>query len=365
MTCLTGILPKPACRQILRSIAKNPGSILGYWPICIIIAIKYVQDGLKTLFMKFILLLLSVIVTVSVFSQTTESYYDFYWKPCSKENANYFSIVQKTDSGWLRKDYYYRSGQLQMDALYEDEACKVQTGHCYYYHANGRPSSIGRRIHGKNDGICLSYHSNGMMSDSANFQNGLVVDKRFRWHRNGYPSDSISRLNDSLFVRVTWFDDGSPSSAGYMVNDQLEGKWQYFHHNGQRAAMEVYNDGKLVGAEYFDESGKVNEDTSGVNQEARFKGGEEAWRKYLEKNLYWPQRLEFKTAAAVTIGVDFVVDENGKVIDAEVWMPFHEEYDKIALKAIKNSPAWLPAISHNRKVKSYRRQPVTFTAQAQ
>ena len=334
---------------------------MGYWRIYIIIAIKYEQPRFKHSCMKFILLLLAVTLTVSVFSQKTESYYDFYWKPCSKENASYFSIVQKTDSGWLRTDYYYRSGQLQMDALYEDEACKVQTGHCYYYHANGRPSATGRRVNGKNEGICLSYYSNGMMSDSANFQNGLVVDKRFRWHTNGFPYDSTSRLNDSLYVRVSWFDDGSPSSAGYMVFDKPEGKWQYFHHNGQRAALEIYNDGKLVGAEYFDESGKLIQDTSGVNRESSFKGGEEAWRKYLQKNLHWPQRLEFKTAVAVTIGVDFVVDENGKVINAEVWMPFHEEFDNIALKVIRNSPPWSPAISHNRKVKAFRRQPVTFT----
>ena len=83
--------------------------------------------------------------------------------------------------------------------------------------------------------------------------------------------------------------------------------------------------------------------------------------KYLEKNLYWPPRLQFTTTAAVTVGVSFVIDENGKVTDAEVSMPFHEAFDKIALKIIKNSPTWLPGIAHNRKVKAYRRQPVTFT----
>ena len=311
--------------------------------------------------MKFILLLLSVTLTVSVFSQKTETYYDYFWKPCSKENASYFSIIQKTDSGWLRTDYFLNSGQLEKQVLYEDEACKVQTGHCLYYHANGRPSVIGRRTDNKNEGICLSYYSNGMMSDSANFKNGLVVDKRFRWHTNGYPSDSISKLNDSVYVHVSWFDDGSPSSAGYLLNDKPEGKWQYFHHNGQRAALEVHSDGKMISVEYFDESGKLLTDTSAVNRQASFKGGDEGWKKYLQKNLYWPPRLEFKTAAAVTVGVSFVIDETGKVIDAEVSMPFHEEFDKIALKIIKNSPAWSPGIAHNRKVKAYRRQSVTFS----
>ena len=51
---------------------------------------------------------------------------------------------------------------------------------------------------------------------------------------------------------------------------------------------------------------------------------------------------------------------SGKVIDAEVSLPFHPEFDKIALSIIKDSPAWTPATAHNRKVKAYRRQPITF-----
>jgi hypothetical protein len=40
-------------------------------------------------------------------------------------------------------------------------------------------SVVGRRIHGKQDGICVSYYSNGMIADSAMFQKGVVVDKDF------------------------------------------------------------------------------------------------------------------------------------------------------------------------------------------
>ena len=123
----------------------------------------------------------------------------------------------------------------------------------------------------------------------------------------------------------------------------------------------IYYKGKRISAEYFDENGKKISDTSLVNRKATLKGGNEAWKKYLEKNLYWPSGLKFSTAAQVTVGVSFVIDENGKVIDAEVYIPFHEEFDRIALKIVKNSPQWLPSISHNRKIKTYLRQPITFT----
>jgi Gram-negative bacterial TonB protein C-terminal len=122
----------------------------------------------------------------------------------------------------------------------------------------------------------------------------------------------------------------------------------------------MYSHDNRTSTDYFDESGTPQTDTSAVNHEAMVKGGEAAWKKYLEKKLYWPAGLQFTTPASVTIGVDFAIDENGNVVDAEVSMPFHEQFDKIALSIVKNSPVWIPAMAHNRKVKAYRRQPVTF-----
>jgi TonB family protein len=122
----------------------------------------------------------------------------------------------------------------------------------------------------------------------------------------------------------------------------------------------LYAKGYQVSAEYFDEEGKPLTDTTGVNREATMKGGEAAWKKYLEKKLYWPTGLQFTTPATVTVGISFVIDENGKVTDAEVSMPFHEAFDKIALKVIQNSADWQPAVVNNRKVKAYRVQPVNF-----
>lgn len=311
--------------------------------------------------MNFRLVLIALIINTATFAQPKETFYDFSWKESSPENATYYSVKIKTDSGWLQTDYYIRTKKLQMSALYADEAGKVHNGHAYYFHANGTPSAIGRMINNKQEGVCLSYHSNGMMSDSALFKNGKVVDKRLQWHPNGMLSDSIVRINDSAFVHMGWFEDGNISYAGYMINDQQNGKWQYFHHNGQVSALETYANGKLLKAEYFDERGNALRDTSNVNRDASIKGGQSAWTNYLSKNLYWPEGLTFTTPASVTVGISFWVDENGKITDAEVYLPFHNSFDKIALATIKNSPKWLPAISHNRAVKVRRVQPVVFS----
>lgn len=311
--------------------------------------------------MKITTLLFLLFISHHSFTQKTEAYYDYFWKPCVPENARYYSSVEKTDSGWLRHDFFVKSQKLQMRALYADDSCKVQNGDFIYYHANGFPSSVGRMVNGKQEGVCISFHSNKMMSDSALYHNGQVAGKRLRWHPNGYLSDSISKVNDSMHVQIGWFDDGTPAYGGYLLYGRNDRKWKYFHHNGEVAAAEVYAKGKLISAEYFDEEGKPQTDTSNVNRAAGFKGGEEAWKKYMEKKLFWPHGLQFTVPASVTVGLSFVIDENGKVKDVEVSMPFHESFDNIALKIIHNSPDWQPAISQNRKIKAYRRQPVTFT----
>jgi len=82
----------------------------------------------KLLIVKIHLLLLILLLPFFLFSQKTETYYDYFWKPCSAENARYFSLVEKTDSGWFRKDYFLSSRTLQMQGLYEDENCKTSNG---------------------------------------------------------------------------------------------------------------------------------------------------------------------------------------------------------------------------------------------
>jgi TonB family protein len=297
---------------------------------------------------------------ISSIAQKTESFYDYTWKPCTAENARFYSTVEKTDSGWLRNDYFINGMSLQMRAVYEDKDCKIQNGHCNYYHANGYPSSLGRMVKNKQEGICMRYYSNGMTADSASWQNGRPIGYRLMWHRNGYLSDSIAHVNDSTGIQISWFDNGGPSAGGYLLRDKKQGKWKYYHRNGMPSGTEVYNNGKLVSKEYFNEDGTPQTDIAKANTDATFKSGTQAWIKYLEKNLYWPPGYKITNTNMVTVGVQFVIDEDGKPQDVEVVIPFNKEFDKIAVNTIRNCPAWKPAVKQNRRVKSLFRQPVTF-----
>lgn len=296
------------------------------------------------------------------FAQVKQTYYDFFWKPCDPVNARFFSTVEKTDSGWLRNDYFTYEKKLQMQALYKDEACKINNGRMFYYHANGNPSLVGTMINGQRQGVCISFHHNGMMADSATYLYNRPIGSRNLWHPNGFLSDSIYHLNDSIDVHIQWFDDGKPSAAGYRKWGKPEGKWNYFHHNGGKAGEIIYDEGRIVSCKYTNEDGSELKDTATANSPAEFKKrGLQGWQEYLDKSLYWPTDYQLSEAATITVGVEFTVDENGKIIDPHVYLPFHPAFDRIALLVVKNSPAWKPTVHHNRKIKATRRQPISFS----
>jgi TonB family protein len=330
-----------------------PGSL-------IVTASFVILFSLKRLTVKINCFIVCLVISLQATAQKTTMYYDYLWHPCDPLKARFYGELEKTDSGWLRKDYFLGNKRLQMQALYEDSACKIHNGQVLFYYANGRLSSRGQMVHNKNEGVCVSFHANGMMSDSAFYHDGRPVGYDFRWHANGMMLDSIAHINDSMDVKVSWFDNGSPDAAGYLLHGKMQGKWQFFHKNGKLAAKEVYERGKLISCEYYNEDEKMQTDTSKVHAGATFKGGLAGWQKYLQNNLYWPNGYAFTNGDMAVVVVDITINEDGKPENTEVSVPFHPEFDSIALKILRNSPNWQPAMNHNRKVKSRFSQPVTF-----
>ncbi len=314
--------------------------------------------------MKRSLLLLCIYFSLHCSAQKLEKFYDYTGTEVPDvSKARIFSIIEKKDSGWSKQDFYVRESLQSMDGFFKDQKCEVEHGPFKYFHPNGMIRAKGTYTDGKKTGTWLSFHSNGMLRDSVTYNElGWVIGTRLGWHQNGYPSDSLLVQTDGSAVEVSWYDDGIPSYAGrYGPGKLKQGKWQYFHRNGKLSALETYEFNQLVNKVYYDESGTLMPDTTNRDRDAEFPGGNKAWSKYIHKKIYFPSQFKITNADQVTVVVHWAVDEEGNVVEAEVVVPFHPEFDRIALDAIKKSPKWKPAISHNRKVKFYHRQAVNFS----
>jgi TonB family protein len=308
--------------------------------------------------MKTIFLSLCLFSALYVSAQN-QQYYNWNWKPCNPEDARFISITDKTDSGWAKRDFYLSTKKLQMKGLYKDSALKIKNGWFRYFYSNQILSSQGNFVNGEKDGLWLSYHYNGMMKDSVLYEKGNMRTA-IGWYGNGNAADSAVNNADGTGVYVAWFDNGQPSASGRIFKGKKDKKWQYFHKNGNIAAMEEYEQDKLISRVYYDEAGVQLADTTNRNRNAEFKGGEKKWRSFLSSNLEFPPGVKLNNTEKITVVVNATIDEDGNVTDLYVSVPVHPKFDEEALRVFRRSPKWVPSIAHNRRVKYYIRQPLTF-----
>ena len=294
--------------------------------------------------------------------QKMEKYFDYRWHDTNAVNARFYSLIEKTDSGWRRRNYFLHNLTLQMEGLYADSACTIPSGHFRSFHSSRIIESIGSYRKGKKQGLWLRYYSDGLMEDSTVFDNGEPVGIRQSWYHNGYPRDSCNYNPGGSGVQLAWFDNGMPAAAGrYAAGYKMTGKWIFFYKGGGTSAEEIYDpQGKLQSKRYYTEKGTVLADTANKDREASFAGGQQAWARYLDRSLYFPDAYKPTNGDPSVVVITAVIDEDGKVVDAEVGVPFYPAYDKIALEVVEKSPNWIPAFEHNRAVRFRIWQPVVF-----
>ncbi len=104
-----------------------------------------------------------------------------------------------------------------------------------------------------------------------------------------------------------------------------------------------------------------NEPFTKVEVEADFPGGLQAWKKFLERNL----SADVATGAGApagsyTVVVQFIVDSEGAISAVTANTKHGYGMEEEAVRVIRRSGKWIPAIQNGRPVRAYRKQPVTF-----
>jgi protein TonB len=117
------------------------------------------------------------------------------------------------------------------------------------------------------------------------------------------------------------------------------------------------------------EAPKDNEDYdktfTKVEIESEFPGGAGAWLRYLNKNLRYPDDA-VNNEIQGTVIVQFIVDKEGNVSDVTpISGPDDGGLREEAVRVIKKSGKWTPAVQNGRQVKSYKKQPIVFKLEAQ
>jgi periplasmic protein TonB len=98
-----------------------------------------------------------------------------------------------------------------------------------------------------------------------------------------------------------------------------------------------------------------------VEIEASYEGGPEAWKRFLLKNFHCPEQA-IAEETSETVIVEFIVDKEGNVSNVQA-ISGPELLKQEAMRVIKKSGKWSPAIQNGRRVISYKKQPIVVQLQ--
>jgi len=120
---------------------------------------------------------------------------------------------------------------------------------------------------------------------------------------------------------------------------------------------------KVVEVKVADDENKI---FTKVEVEASYPGGESAWRNYLLKTLNGNTPVDNGASAGTfTVIVKFVVSKDGSLSDVSCENDPGYGMCQEAIRVIKKTKQWVPAIQNGRNVNAYRRQPITFLVEEQ
>lgn len=293
---------------------------------------------------------------------TIITYYDAKDKPCHPLMGVKYAIQIREADHWLRYMVDVWDNKVQYSAYYSDSACTLYDGPYTSFYISHQINTQGVYHDNKKVGIWRSWSEDNRLIDSAFYLNGLIRGISLSWNNDGIVTDSMVFQDDGNGTDKGFWPNGIISNTGSFKKGKKDGHWIYYHQNGNKSQEVNYEADSAVSYTCYDEQGNLQTKDCVYEKEASFKGGDKVWKEWLIKNLSSVQLPDAYYNGLIygTVYVQFVINEDGNVTDVKVVKSVARQLDVIAQFIIIKSPPWEPAIQYNRKVKAYRRQPITF-----
>ena len=342
---------------------------------------------------KTILTLLILASTILSHSQVVETtiYYSTDWKitrncdPAYKMEGKIDVGLQKFVDGF---SIFSDDSILICKGSYDSESKK--DGVFTKYYQNGNPEYEGKFTNGEREGDWVFNYANGKKEASVAFTGDGFIVKEFLDENGNY---LLKKGNGSFEFKLENLGiEGSIS--GNFKKGARDGDWFLVNTDGKKLIKEKYNEGEYEGtwflhgniwetrneiefqADIFDDQllirtesfdcvlylskldypelpflnfggdkyyqgDKIGLISSGTNPHIC---NENEFYNFLGKNLHYPEEA-LKDSLQGTVYIGFIVEPDGTLSDLEVVKGFNELCDEEALRVMKMSPRWMPALS--------------------
>lgn len=264
--------------------------------------------------MKYVLTALFILVNVILFAQHKRDtiYMNEDWEVTkSRDSAKYYRIIREDKNLYFVTDYFLKSDSVQMTGAFKDYAQKVKEGEFVYYSEQGLVTIRANHKNGKFHGLYSKYYPTGELYYTENYENDIAQE--FIVY---YPSGAVRR-------------------------------------------KEVYSAGKVKFKACYLENGKKTKYFP-YSIPAKAKGGLEAVKKYLKRNVYYPDAA-VDASIEGKVNIKFIISVTGDIKDVKIGKSSGNDLlDAEAVRVITEMPKWSPAHLDGELVESTFSIPISF-----
>ena len=117
----------------------------------------------------------------------------------------------------------------------------------------------------------------------------------------------------------------------------------------------------LFSTAIFGQTDKKNNETIFTTTEVmpEFPGGMEALYTFITQEIVYPQDAR-EHGVTGTVLVQFVIEKDGSVSNAETVVPLYPSIDRESVRTIMAMPKWNPGMSEGRPIRCYFQIPLVF-----
>jgi antitoxin component YwqK of YwqJK toxin-antitoxin module len=213
------------------------------------------------------------------------------------------------------------------------------------------------------DGEYFLYHYNGKVDTRGNYKMNVQFGLWQKWDSTGKMIDSSIYKNDKIIIRAIFDYNKNKQLLYYSITDSIRNTKHTEHYDSLGNIVSRADFKGDVGTIWNKTMGREKIDTVYTRDEIEsfFVGGSSAFRNFLTNNLKFSIAAENGAPPGrYTVVVKFIVDIDGSVSDVEAETNAGYGTEQEVIRVIKLSRKWEPGIQYGRKVKSVKRQPITF-----
>lgn len=291
---------------------------------------------------------------------TLKQLFNFYSEKSEKEYAQYYSIAYPVGSHWVCEDYDLYEKKLCRYVTFADKELSKLDGPFFFFYSDEKVRRSGFYNNGMIDGPWVTYYENGKLKDTAFYINGIRVGKGLSF----YPSGKVRKISgldvQGSGIEKRYYEDGKLFQEGvYGLYNLKDSVWSAYYPDGKISYHETFNMGTVKETICYNHDGSPKSHCE-VRREPRFPGGQEAFDKFIERHLDWPNYLRFDKVSAADAIATFVVDVDGSLMGIKITKHLVKEFDQEVLLFVKRMPKWEPAMEYGQPVRAVYEWRITF-----